>query len=901
MQADEGLGPPPRDCVMRQDSENIYAYTRSVSAALLLGAAFAVVLWAALLTNLKQSEDVAMEQARSEVQNLALALRENAERTVAAIDELLIAVAAEHADHPGEFRVPDWINSMPLSHSMIFQIGMADADGILRSSNLSVEAPVDLSDRPHFRHHLDPAASQPYVSRPVQGRVTKRWSIQFSRRLTRQDGSFDGVAIISVDPFALSKFFDSFDLGRGGTATLTGLDGIIRARREFSDRGIGGDLSDSDLFKNLAVAPSGTFFAPGRFDGIDRIFGYAALSDYPLVASLGISIDAVRGPLVKQRTTYLVVGGLSTIVILALAWLGGRESHRRRQTELENHGNELIRAQKQQLDAAIDNISQGLVMFDSTGRLIVHNRRYQQMYGLSSDVVKPGATLRELLEYRIKVGNAVVGDPGEHIAALRAALDGGQRLKRMTTLPDGRVITIVDTPMADGGWVATHEDVTVEKRAEERILHVAHHDALTGLPNRVLFYGDLEQALQRLGEGERAAVLSIDVDHLKRINDTLGHAIGDELLKAVADRLRGCIRGFDFVARLSGDEFAIVQTRLGRRTDAGVLAQRVCDAIREPFTVGDHQVVVSASIGISVAPDDASDLGQLLKTSDMALYEAKNRGRGSYCFYESDMNVRMQYRGRLEQDLQSALAKDEFELFYQPVVALCDNKIRSFEALLRWRHPERGLIAPTEFIPIAEENGLIIPLGEWIVRTACAEAAKWPEDIGVAVNVSSVQLSNENFAGVVIRAMRAAGLAADRLIIEITESVFLHETCTIHATLERLHGRGVRFAMDDFGTGYSSLGYLLSFPFSKIKIDRSFITDIADKKESRAVVRTIGDLARRLNMGVVAEGVETQQQLDRLGKLGCTEIQGYLISPPRPAAEIQAQFRARREGAECAA
>jgi predicted signal transduction protein with EAL and GGDEF domain len=358
----------------------------------------------------------------------------------------------------------------------------------------------------------------------------------------------------------------------------------------------------------------------------------------------------------------------------------------------------------------------------------------------------------------------------------------------------------------------------------------------------------------------------------------------------VADRLRGCVRDIDLVARLSGDEFAIIQTSLDSPSDAATLAMRAREAIHEPFDLDGHQVTVDISVGISIAPNDAAEVTELLKTADIALYEAKNNGRGTYCFYEPEMNARMQTRGQLERDLKSALANGEFELFYQPVVSLKDNNIKSFEALLRWHHPTRGLVSPAEFIPVAEEMGLIIPLGEWVLRTACAEAATWPDDIHIAVNVSSVQLTNKNLANVVISAIASARIPATKLVLEITESVFLQDTYANLATLKKLHELGVQFSMDDFGTGYSSLGYLLSFPFSKIKIDRSFITGLPDSNESRAIVRAIADLARNLSMRVIAEGVETAQQLEQVRNLGCTDIQGYLFSPPRPAAEIHQLF-----------
>jgi len=553
------------------------------------------------------------------------------------------------------------------------------------------------------------------------------------------------------------------------------------------------------------------------------------------------------------------------------------------------------------IDAALNNMSQGLVMFDSAGRLVICNQRYLEMYGLSPDIVKPGYTFRDLIDYRLASGSFFSDDPEQYVADLLTAIDQGAVVDKLMTMSDGRTISIVHTPTADGGWVATHEDITEEKRAEERIVHVAHHDALTGLPNRLLFTEQLEQALRRVRRGEQLAVLYIDLDRLKRVNDTLGHPIGDQLLKGIADRLLGCVRDIDTVARLSGDEFAIIQSSIDGPADAAALAVRIRDAIRAPIGLHGHQIVVDSSIGISIAPNDGTEFDELLKTADIALYEAKNAGRGTYCFYEADMNERMQVRGKLEQDLRGALANGEFELFYQPIVNLKDNKIIAFEALLRWHHPERGMISPNDFIPIAEDMGLIVPLGEWVLRKACTEAATWPSDLNLSVNVSSLQLTNKNLVNTVVSAIASARIPANRLEIEITESVFFENTFANISTLKKLHELGVRFSMDDFGTGHSSLSYLLSFPFSKIKLDRSFITGLSDRQESRAIVRAVADLAQNLNMIVVAEGVETDHQLEQVKILGCSEMQGFLFSRPLPAAEIHRRFLSKRARPERAA
>jgi diguanylate cyclase (GGDEF)-like protein len=541
------------------------------------------------------------------------------------------------------------------------------------------------------------------------------------------------------------------------------------------------------------------------------------------------------------------------------------------------------------LDTVVNNMSQGVLMFDSQARLVFCNQRYIEMYGLSSEVVTPGCALRDLLHHRAAVG-AFVGSPEDYIVELLEDVAAGKTSNGIVKSADGRVFSIVRNPIAGGGWIATHEDITDRQRAEERIVHMARHDALTDLPNRLMLRERLDHELKRVKRGECLAVLCLDLDHFKSVNDTLGHPIGDELLKVVAERLRRCTREPDTIARLGGDEFAIIMTGMERPTDAVALAKRIRESITKPYHVDGHQILADISIGISLAPMDASEPDQLLKNADMALYGAKGDGRGTYRFFEPEMDSRMRARRDLEMDLRSALVNAEFELYYQPLVNLKTNEITAFEALVRWNHPVRGLISPADFIPVAEETGLIIPLGEWVLRRACDETAKWPAHIKVAVNLSPAQLKSRNLTQLVVSALAESGMAPNRLQLEITESVLMHNTFNTLATLHQLRKLGVQIAMDDFGTGYSSLSYLRSFPFDKIKIDRSFIQDLANGAEPLAIVHAVAGLAKSLNMISTAEGVETQQQLDQLQSVGCTEMQGYLFSHARPAADIVRLF-----------
>jgi diguanylate cyclase (GGDEF)-like protein len=541
------------------------------------------------------------------------------------------------------------------------------------------------------------------------------------------------------------------------------------------------------------------------------------------------------------------------------------------------------------LHTVLDNMSQGVLMFDAEAKLVFCNRRYLEMYGLSPDVAKPGCRLLDLLNHRLKA-RTFSGNPDEYIAELLAKIAEGGTFDTVISSGDGRAFSIINKPLVDGGWLATHEDVTERRRAEVQIAHMARHDGLTDLPNRALLRERLEQELKRVKRGDSLAVLCLDLDHFKSINDTLGHPIGDELLKLVADRLRSCTREPDTIARLGGDEFAIIMTQMHQPGDAAVLCRRIRESIIKPYQVDGHQIVTDISIGISIAPFDGSEPDQLLKNADMALYGAKGDGRGTYRFFEAEMDKRMRERRDLEMDLRQALNNGQFALHYQPLVNLRTHEITAFEALLRWNHPTRGLISPADFVPIAEETGLIVPIGEWVLRTACQETANWPAHVKVAVNLSPAQLKSKNLLPMIVSALADCAIQPNRLQLEITETMLMQNTFATLNTLHQLRKLGVQIAMDDFGTGYSSLSYLRSFPFDKIKIDRSFIQDLSNGAEPRAIVHAVTGLAKCLNMISTAEGVETQQQLDTLEAVGCTEMQGYLFSRARPADKVRELF-----------
>jgi diguanylate cyclase (GGDEF)-like protein len=566
------------------------------------------------------------------------------------------------------------------------------------------------------------------------------------------------------------------------------------------------------------------------------------------------------------------------------------------QIELGRKQEEALQIRNLQFDTAINNMSQGLCFFDAAQRLIVCNDRYVEMYDLPDDRVGPGTPLAEIVDMRFEAGSFPDMTREEYLRWRTKVAISHEPTDSIVELRNGRTFKIRHRPMPDGGWVATHEDITEQRRSEVKIEYMAHHDALTDLANRVLLDQRLELALvRRAHEEEMVAVHHLDLDQFKAVNDTFGHPAGDKLLKIVADRLRGLIRETDTIARTGGDEFVIVQAPITDPAQATSLAQNIIALMSEPFDLDGHRAVIGASIGIAIGPGDGSRPDKLLRNADLALYKAKDDGRGTFRFFEATMDLQMQTRRIMEQDLRKGLPAGEFELYYQPVVNLASNEISGFEALIRWNHPEKGLISPAAFIPLAEEIGFIVPMGEWVIRQACATAAQWPGDLHVAINISAAQFRSPGLSQVIVGALASSGLQPTRLEIEITETVLLHNREATLAVLHQLRALGIRIAMDDFGTGYSSLTYLQCFPFDKIKIDRSFVKDITENAGSLNIVRAVAALAKGMGMTATAEGVETSEQLDRIASEGCTEMQGFLFSRPLPAGEIERRFLSGRE------
>ncbi|WP_407115948.1 EAL domain-containing protein [Bradyrhizobium sp. LMG 9283] len=563
--------------------------------------------------------------------------------------------------------------------------------------------------------------------------------------------------------------------------------------------------------------------------------------------------------------------------------------------QLEGSQKEL-QEQKLRLDTAINHMVEGLCMFDADKRLVVCNERYARLYRLPPELLRTGTSHSDIIRHRIVKG-ILKGDPSEGAAeqfiSKLAALPFDVVSSRIDEFADGRLICVTRQPMAGGGWVATHLDVTEQRRSEAKITHMAQHDALTDLPNRVLLRERMEHAIAVTRNGGLdLAVLMLDLDRFKEVNDTLGHPAGDALLRAVAARLRECVTETALIARLGGDEFAVIDYVTNPAVEAAALAENVRKALCEPFDLGDHRVTVGTSIGIAIAPRDGNDSDVILKSADLALYSAKSGGRGAFRFFEPELDQLMHARRNLEREMRDALAGRQFELHYQPFVSPATGKTCGFEALLRWHHPQRGLVLPGEFIPLAEETGLIVPLGEWVLRTACAEAAKWPTDLRIAINLSPAQFRSKELVPVIVGALASSGVAPHRLELEVTETVIMHDSEAVFSALAQLRELGVRIALDDFGTGYSSLSFLQRFSFDKIKIDRSFVNELSSVRvEAHHLARAVVRFAVSLGKTTTAEGVETKEQLDILREEGCAETQGYYFSRPMPASDIPRMLR----------
>jgi diguanylate cyclase (GGDEF)-like protein/PAS domain S-box-containing protein len=1083
--------------------------------------------------------------------NITLLLEQHLIRTIKSADHALQSLRRSYVADPARFDMAAWIENFGDINDTVFQAAVIGADGLIKATSAGpLLVPISVGDREEFLVHAASRADDLFIGAPIQLRSTGKWSINLTRRLTAPDGTFAGVVSASLDPSQLVQVYGSIDLGEFGLSSIVGLDGRVRIRRTanggVAHESYGTSIPQTPLFGALERSSAGHYWSLSlRNDGVRRLINYRAVQGFPLVVVVGFSDSAIFKTEWQSARIYLGIDAILFVAISIAIWVGAIRQRRLllTQSELEQ-ARETLNAQNRRFKAALENMPQGLAMFDADQRLVVCNPQYARIYGHAPEELKAGTALGQILESRIGRGiyaNEITADyvRKQYTEVLQPVQSEARELA------DGRIISTNVKPMADGGWVTTHldvteakqkeesfrllfkgnpipmwvydiatlrflavneaatvrygysreqflamtvleirpieerakltefvrvnqgvhdgeqiwrhltaggeeidvaiytralvyeghssvmvaaiditdrrraeaelqetkafldtlienvpvpitvkeapklryifanrateilfgctreqiigktvydlfskdvadyisardqavlrtgqsmrhevnrfptpgngerditssrisipgpggkpryllavlEDITERRKSEAQIVHMARHDALTDLANRALFTEQLEKATARCQRyGGRFAIHMLDLDRFKDVNDSLGHPVGDALLREVARRLRACAGKSETVARLGGDEFAILQMIEGDpRNSSRALAGRILESLGAPYVLGGKTIAVGASIGISLAPDHGNKADLLLKSADLALYQAKSEGRNSFRFFEPELEAVAHARRVLESDLRDAVSQEKFEVHYQSVIDAASRETVGMEALVRWRHGLNGIILPDNFIPIAEETGLIVPLGGWVLRKACADAAHWPAGINLAVNLSPSQFHAGDLVEVVAGALAESGLAPERLELEITESVLLQANEANLAVLNRLRDLGVAIVLDDFGTGYSSFSYLRMFRFDKIKIDRSFVNEISTRSDCAAIVCAIVNMARSLNVIATAEGVETEDQFSLLRAAGCTQMQGNLFRWPVPVSELTFAPALRRSEAE---
>jgi diguanylate cyclase (GGDEF)-like protein len=840
-----------------------------------------------------------LADGRRETSNLAYVLAEQTDRglqaanliasdVVGSFSSLGLTDSSSFEAASSGTRIETYLREKTSGIPQIANVAIIGAGGkLIKTMRLGESASFDFSQRDYFIALSHQPNLPYYISSPFQSRTTGSWNIALARSVTSQHGDLLGVVAVVIELKTLEELYSRIKLGRNGSISLFRADGVLLTRYPRIESLFGTSNASSPLFTEYVFkGANGVLRQTSRLDGVDRIIAGNRAPSFPVVAVVSASVDDLLADWRGQTEALIVAGLIAAAAILSSALMLARRTEELSSATSKlaaaherEIANAAIEAEHNRFIAAISNMGQGLVMFDADEKLIVCNHRYAEMYKLPEDLTAPGTPRTDILKCRERMATDRDGQSRFRDNAL-------MEVNREHAIRDGRVIAVVHRPMLDGGWVSTHEDVTQRRQVESKVAHMAEHDPLTDLPNRLHFRRKLEECLREVRQGRRFALLYVDLDHFKNVNDNMGHPTGDALLQLVAQRLGSVIRPTDTLARVGGDEFIVIQ-KVERDGDAAALASRLIAKVSAPYEVSGGHVVIGATVGISHAPENGVQPDELIRHADLALYQAKATERGSFQLFSPEMEASLAARRDLERELRQALLRNEFELYYQPLVCLSDLTITAFEALLRWNHPERGVLAPGEFIAAAEETSLILPIGEWAVRQACLQAAQWPQDVKVAVNVSAVQLRSSSFVPAVAAALRDSGVHASRLEVEVTETVMLHEADNSVMVLHQLRSMGIKVVMDDFGTGYSSLSYLRLFPFDKLKIDQSFVRGLGSSNECEAIVSAAVRLAVKLGMTTVAEGIETKGQLLRATREGCTEGQGYLFGRPAPAERLE--------------
>jgi len=865
--------------------------TRLSVAFVLINLSVAAIVW----YSVQQSRQSYEERARISAENLSQLLSQNISNIVQRIDVGLLATVDEierQAAHGGISgkAIGEFIARQHKRIPELDALRFADANGIIRyGTGVESGSRISVADRDYFVRLRDDANAGPVVSKPLLGRISGQWGIVVARRCNKPDGSFCGVTYAVIFLSYIRNMFAELALGPKGVVSLRDLDLAMVARYPVPtgpSGGVGNKTVSRDFLENLRRNPDhGNYIAPTGLDGVNRTISYRRMTTYPAYIIVGLATDDYLAEWRREAGKLGSIAALFCLTTLIAGLLLWRAWWRQ----------EKANASLTMLARVFSNSNEAIIISDADNRIIAANPAFTELTGYGE---------HEALGRNpsfLKAGNTSPEIYREMWAALAAkgAWQGELWDRRKTGEPYPKWLSIAVVRDAAGhisNYIGSFIDISERKASEEQIRHLALHDALTDLPNRFSLNEQLAQALAFADRNNKQlALMMIDLDRFKDINDTLGHHTGDKLLIQVAHRLVQSGRGSDIVARLGGDEFVVVLPGIDSPADAAHVADKIVKAVSAPYLIDDASLRTSPSIGICIYPDDAVGSNDLLKKADVAMYHAKSKGRSNYQFFTDQMHVATVARMSIETDLRLALEQQQFVLHYQPQLDLRTGRMVGVEALVRWQHPVRGLVPPMEFIGIAEETGLIAPLGEWVLREACRQLQDWRakgiDHIRMSVNLSASQFLDNALPGRIRSILAETGLAAEHLDLEVTESMAMASPAETIAMMKTLTSDGLSLSIDDFGTGYSSLAYLKLFPLSTLKIDRSFVKDIETDQNDAEICDVIVLLAHKLGLQVVAEGVETQAQFKYLLSIGCEKIQGYLISKPLPADKAEAFIR----------